>query len=57
MGILEIKVDVRTSDVMAGAGDQRPTSDTSQQVPCYTSVGFRGIYHVLTIDITRDSRW
>ena len=41
LGFREIQVDVRTSDVMAGAGGgagSRPTSDISQKVPCVGNV-------------------
>ncbi len=44
LGFWEIQVDVRTSDVMSGAGgggavrDPRPTFDISQKVPCVGNV-------------------
>ncbi len=60
MGIREIQVDVRTSDVMAGREpgerlDPRLTSDTSQKVPCDASVGFSGyILSILSMDTTTE---
>jgi hypothetical protein len=54
LGFREIQVDVRTSDVMAGAQrprrDQRRTSDTSQKVPQVASV-----IHMINIPCTKNS--
>ena len=57
MGILEIQVDVLTSDVPGALLDPRQTSDTSQQVPGDTSVGFRGYTMYLPKISPWNARW
>ncbi len=42
MGFREIKVDVRTSDVMAGAGGAAGPAQDVRNQPAGANVGFRG---------------